>query len=181
MGPAAAAALATVRTASRIVIQLVGIFSRAAMPIYSASVAVNNQRSREVIDRIMRLLLLFLLLPGCVLFGVFGRDFVGLWTHGHLDPPSTFVWLIAAGALFHGCWAFSANLLVSINRHVRFGLAVVIVTCVMTPMAWPAAEFFGLNGIAVTLIGLELATLLAFVALNDRPNRVRYQLWPMVR
>ncbi|QAU48756.1 lipopolysaccharide biosynthesis protein [Bradyrhizobium guangzhouense] len=181
LGPGAAAVLATVRTASRVVIQLVGIFSRAAMPIYSASVAVNNQRSRDVIDRIMRLLLLVLLLPGCVLFGVFGRDFVGFWTRGHLDPPSTFVWLIAVGALFHGCWAFSANLLVSINRHVRFGLAVVIVTCVITPMAWPASKLFGLNGIAVTLIGLELATLLSFAALNDRPSRVRYQLWPMVR
>ena len=54
--------LATVRTASRVVIQLVGIFSRAAMPIYSASVAIDNQRSRDIIDGIMRLLLLFLLL-----------------------------------------------------------------------------------------------------------------------
>ncbi|MGR4930967.1 lipopolysaccharide biosynthesis protein [Bradyrhizobium sp. CAR08] len=181
MGPAAAAVLATVRTASRVVIQLVGIFSRAAMPIYSASVAVNNQRSRDVIDRIMRLLLLFLLLPGCLAFGLFGRDLVGIWTHGHLNPPSTFVWLTAIGALFHGCWAFSANLLVSINRHVRFGFAVVVVTCIITPMAWPAAKLFGLDGIAVTLIVLEVATLLAFAALNDRPNRTRYQIWPLVR
>jgi len=33
IGPAAAAVLATVRTASRVIIQLIGIFSRAAMPI----------------------------------------------------------------------------------------------------------------------------------------------------
>lgn len=181
IGPVAAAVLATVRTASRVVIQLVGIFSRAAMPIYSASVAVDNQRSRDIIDRIMRRLLLFLLLPGCAMFGLFGRELVGLWTHGHLYPPQLFVWLIAIGALFHGCWAFSANLLVSINGHVRFGFALVVLTCMFTPIAWPAAKFFGLDGIAASLIWLELATLLAFVTLNDQSNRLRYQLWCLVR
>ncbi|KJC49468.1 hypothetical protein UP09_07145 [Bradyrhizobium sp. LTSP885] len=181
IGPAAAAILATVRTASRVVVQLVGIFSRAAMPIYSASVAVNNERSREMIDRIMRALLVFLLLPGCAVFGLFGRQLVELWTHGHVNPAPLFVWLIAIGALFHGCWAFSANLLVSINRHVRFGFALAVITCVFIPIAWPAAKLFGLEGIAVTLIGLELATLAAFVALSGQPNRVRYQLWPLVR
>ncbi|MCA1392276.1 hypothetical protein I6F33_11080 [Bradyrhizobium sp. BRP20] len=181
IGPAAAAILATVRTASRVVIQLVGIFSRAAMPIYSASVAVNNQRSRDVIDRIMRLLLLFLLLPGCALFGLFGPQLVRLWTHGHLDPPSVFVWLIAVGALFHGCWAFSANLLVSINKHVKFGFALVVISCVVTPIAWPAAKLFGLDGIAASLIVLEIGTLMAFLVLNDRTSRIRYQLWPLVR
>jgi O-antigen/teichoic acid export membrane protein len=166
IGPAAAATLATVRTASRVIIQLVGIFSRAVMPIYSVSVAVNNENSRETIERIVRLLLLFVLLPGCLLFGLFGRQFISVWTRGQLDVASTLVWMMALAALLHGQWNFNANLLVSINGHVRFGGALVLITCVFTLIGWPSAELFGLNGIAANLIGLELFALVAFTLLN---------------
>jgi O-antigen/teichoic acid export membrane protein len=166
IGPAAATVLSTVRTASRVIIQLVGIFSRAVMPIYSASVAVNNESSREMVERILRLLLLFALVPGCLLFGLFGRQFVSLWTRGNVDAPSRFVWMMGVVALLHGCWVFGANLLVSINGHVKFGGALVLITCAFTLLGWPSAKFFGLDGIAGNLISLELMTLIAFMLLN---------------
>jgi O-antigen/teichoic acid export membrane protein len=170
IGPAAAATLATVRTASRVIIQLVGIFSRAAMPIYSASVAVNNTSSRGVIERVMRILLVTALAPGCLLFGLFGRQFVGLWTRGHIDPPTNFVWMMAVVAMLHGSWVFRANLLVSINRHVRFGGVLVIITFSFILLGWPSAELFGLDGVAGNLIGLELVTLLALMLLGRPPG-----------
>lgn len=181
IGPASAAVISTVRTASRVIIQIIGIFSRAAMPIYSASVAINNERSREIIERILRLLLLFLLLPGCMIFGLFGRQLVVIWTHGNLDPPSVFIWLIAIGTLFHGCWAFGTNLLVSINRHVKFGAALVVITCVFTLLALPSAELFGLNGIAANLLVLEGVTLIAFMGLSRQSNSMLYQSCSLVR
>jgi O-antigen/teichoic acid export membrane protein len=181
LGPSAAAVLSTVRTASRVTIQIVGIFSRAAMPIYSASVAVKNERSRELIERILRLLMIFLLLPGCVIFGLFGRQLIVLWTHGNLDPAPVFVWLIAVGAFFHGCWAFGANLLVSINGHVKFGGALVLITCVFTALGLPSAELFGLNGIGANLATLELVTLISFIWLRRQPNWARYRLWSTVQ
>lgn len=181
IGPGAAAILSTVRTASRVVIQIVGVFSRAAMPIYSASVAVKNERSRYIIERILRLLLLFLLAPGCILFGIFGRQLVGIWTHGHVDPSPIFVWLMAVAAFLHGCWSFGTNLLVSINRHVKFGVALVTVSSVFFPLGLLSANLFELNGIAAYLVMLELATLFAFLLLSSQPGSVRYQLWPLVR
>jgi O-antigen/teichoic acid export membrane protein len=171
VGPAAAAVLATVRTASRVMIQVVGIFSRAVMPIYSVSVAVDNKNSRETIERIVRLLLLFVLLPGCLLFGLFGRQFISLWMRGQLDAPSVLVWAMAVAALLHGHWVFNANLLVSINGHVNFGGVLVLITSIFTLLGWPSAELFGLNGIAGNLIGIELATLIAFKLLS-RPSRL---------
>jgi O-antigen/teichoic acid export membrane protein len=173
IGPAAAAILATVRTASRVIIQLIGIFSRAAMPIYSASVAVNNERSLGIIERIDRLLTFFLLIPGCVAFGLFGRQLVVLWTHGNIDPPPVFVWLIAASALFHGLWFFRTNLLVSINRHVKFSVALVLLTSVFTLLGLPSAQLFGMNGIAANLVVLEFATFIAFVLLNNQFGLLR--------
>lgn len=166
IGPAAAAVLAVVRTASRVMIQLVGIFSRAVMPIYSVSVAVNNEQSRETIERGVRLLLRFVLLPGCLLFGLYGRKFISIWMRGELDVPSILVWLMAAVAFLHGQWVFSADLLVAINGHVKFGRVLILITCIFTLLGWPFAVLFGLNGIAVSLIGLELATLITFMVLN---------------
>jgi O-antigen/teichoic acid export membrane protein len=175
IGPAAAAVLATVRTASRVIIQIIGIFSRAAMPIYSASVAVNNKRSRDIIEQIDRLLTYFLLIPGCVAFGLFGRQLVSIWTRGNIDPPSVFVWLIAASALFHGLWVFRTNLLVSVNKHVRFGVALVFLTSVFTLLGLPSALLFGMNGVAADLVVLEFATFIAFVLLNNQFSSVRHR------
>jgi hypothetical protein len=74
--------------------------------------------------------------------------------------------MMAAAALLHGQWNFNANLLVSINGHVKFGGALVLITCVFTLLGWPSAELLGLKGIAGNLIGLELAALVAFTLLN---------------
>jgi O-antigen/teichoic acid export membrane protein len=174
IGPAAAAVLSTVRTASRVIIQIIGIFSRAAMPIYSASVAVNNERSRDRIEQTLRLLTYFLLIPGCVAFGIFGRRLVNIWTRGSIDPAPAFVWLIAASALFHGFWVFRTSLLVSINKHVKFGVALVLLTFVFTLLGLPSALLFGMNGVAANLVVLEFGTFIAFVLLNSQLNSVRY-------
>ncbi len=177
IGPAAAAVFSTVRTASRVIIQMIGIFSRAAMPIYSASVAVNNERSRDIIERIDRLLTYFLLIPGCVAFGLFGRQLVSIWTRGHIDPSAVFVWLIAMSALFHGLWVFKTNLLISINKHVKFGVAVVLLTSVFTLLGLPSAMFFGVNGLAADLVVLEFATFIAFVLLNSQFSPMRQSIY----
>jgi O-antigen/teichoic acid export membrane protein len=166
VGPTAAAVLSTTRTASRVMIQIVGIFSRAVMPIYSASVAVNNDNSRETIERISRLLLVFVLMPGCLIFGLFGRQFISVWMRGRLDAPSSLIWIMALAALLHGLWVFNANLLVSTNSHVKFGGVLVMITCIFTLLGWPCARLFNLDGIAGNVAGLELAAFIAFVLLN---------------
>ncbi|MGY3146026.1 O-antigen/teichoic acid export membrane protein [Bradyrhizobium sp. USDA 3397] len=173
LGPTAAAVLSTVRTASRVIIQLVGIFSRAAMPIYSASVATNNARSLDIIQRVDRVLMLVLLFPGCAAFGLFGVQLVGLWTHGHIVPDASFVWIIAAGALFHGLWFFRTNLLVSINKHVKFGWALVGLTLAFTSLGIPSVKLFGMTGVATNLLALEFATFIAFWILNDHFKMAR--------
>jgi O-antigen/teichoic acid export membrane protein len=159
IGPSASAVLGTVRAASRVIVQLVGIFARAAMPIYSASVATNDHHAHKSIVRINDMLSISILLPGCLAFAIFGQRLVSIWTHGHVVPDKTFVSLMAAAAACHGIWYYRSTLLLAINKHVRFATILVPLSGLFTVLAVPAAHFFKLNGIAATVMLLEAACL----------------------
>jgi O-antigen/teichoic acid export membrane protein len=155
IGPSAAAVLGTVRAASRVIVQLVGIFVRGAMPIYAASVATNNTSAHRSIVRINSILTASVLFPGCLAFAIFGQDIVSIWTRGHVVPPVVFVSLMAAAAAFHGLWYFRSVLLLAINKHVRFAALLLPLTAAFTLLAIPAVKFLGLNGLAASILLLE--------------------------
>ena len=80
-------------------------------------------------------------------------------------------------ALLHGLWVFKTNLLISINKHVKFGVAAVLLTSVSTLLGLPSAMFFGVNGLATDLVVLEFATFIAFVLLNSQFSPMRQSIY----
>jgi len=155
LGPSAAALLATVRTASRVIIQLIGIFSRAAMPLYARSVATSDHSAGRTITRINDGLTIFCLIPGCIAFAIFGRELIMLWTHGKLEPTQSLLIPMAVATLFNGIWFFRSTLLLSINRHASFAATLLPLTGVFILLAIPAARMYGLPGVAAAVAGLE--------------------------
>ncbi len=155
IGPAAAAMTGTVRTASRVIIQLAGIFSRAAMPLYSMSVASADDKAQTLIKNINKLLNVLLLIPGCVLFAIYGRELVLVWTHGKIAADPVFVALMAAAAALHGLWYFRSNLLLAINRHTQFSFILFFFTLISLPMGILFAKLWGVQGLGASLVILE--------------------------
>jgi O-antigen/teichoic acid export membrane protein len=180
ISPAAAAILNTTRTASRIITQLIGIFSRAAMPIYSASVATEDESAGKIIVELNSFLTVFVLLPGCALFAVFGAQVIALWTHGLIVPSWTLVALVALATTFHSVWYFYSNFLLSINRHVRLAVLMTPLTLIFLVIAVPASRGFGIDGIAATTAALEIAIVIGCFVLyaecsNPFRDAIRFQ------
>ena len=166
LGPTAAAVVGTVRTASRVVIQLIGIFSRAAMPLYSASYATEDKRTQNLLQRINTYLTVFLLVPGGILFAVIGNALVSLWTHGKIQSDQDFLVLMAIATVLHGIWFFRCNLLLAINQHTQFALLLTVLTALALIAAIPAVHAWGLDGVGGMVIGLELLTVLGLFRLQ---------------
>jgi O-antigen/teichoic acid export membrane protein len=173
LGPSAAALLATVRTASRVIVQLVGIFSRAAMPLYASSVATSDHGAKRTITRINDALTIFCLIPGSIAFAIWGRELVMLWTHGKLEPDKPLLILMAIATLFNGIWFFRSTLLLSINRHASFAATLLPLTGIFIVLAIPAATAFGLPGVAAAVAGLEFCcTVSIFLVQSNRLGAV---------
>jgi O-antigen/teichoic acid export membrane protein len=173
LGPSASAIVATVRTAARVIIQLIGIFSRAAMPLYSASIATGNSRQTSIIQKVNRYLTVVLLIPGCIAFAVFGHQLISIWTHGRIDAPETFIILIAAANVMHGAWFFNSNLLLAINRHTGFAGVLVGLTISFFLVGLLLTHQLGLNGTGLSVLGLETATLLGMMLqARGRPREI---------
>jgi O-antigen/teichoic acid export membrane protein len=163
IGPVAAAMLGPVRTASRITIQLIGIINRATMPEFSSAVATGDKASLNRLLAINLRSVFFVLLPGAFLFGWFGDSLVGYWSGGKIRPDAVFVGLVAVSMFFHGLWFFASNLLVSINRHGRFGKLLLPVSIFAVGVTFPLSMNFGLLGLAIGIICSELLAVVLLV------------------
>ncbi len=165
VGPAAVAFLGPVRTASRITIQLIGVVNRATMPEFSSAVATKDTFALVSLIKLNVKSIALVLVPGALAFGFFGSGLVRFWSFGRIDPSAMFVSLIALSMLIHGIWFFASNLLVSINKHGRFGRFLLPASFCGVLVAFPLAMFGGLNGIALAIVISEL--LVVFIMWPD--------------
>ena len=167
----AVAVLGPVRTASRIAIQLIGIINRATMPEFAAAFAQGDKKARKKIIRINILMIIIVLLPGTILFGIYGSNLVELWTRGHINPPVHFTILISAAMFFHGLWYFVSNLLVSVNMHVGFSMKFLPASLATIFLAIPLGKTYGLTGIATAILVSELITVAIIVSSFIWPSK----------
>lgn len=159
LSPAAVAVLGPVRTASRVALQGVGIVNRATMPEFSAATARMDMAHLMRLLKLNTVMLGAVLLPGAILFAIFGRWFVGVWTGGTIVPDRTFVALMALAMFLQGVWFFGSNLLLAVNRHVAFAAILLPASAVSIVLAAAFATTWGLSGVALALIISEALSL----------------------
>lgn len=155
----AAATLASVRTVSRIAVQIVGAVNRATMPELSAAGARAHHAASSKIVALNLATVGLVLLPGAALFAAFGSHVVGIWTRGKINPDVSFVTLIALATVAHGFWYYTTNLMLASNQHMRTSRLLVFVSIISIALAVPAAHFFGLVGIGAVLLASEVLCL----------------------
>lgn len=153
---AAAGTLSPVRTISRVAIQVIGSINRATMPEISAAGARQNRSALAKLIALNVASVLFLLVPGMVLFSIFGSRIVEFWTNSKVHPAPIFVTLIALASAAHGLWFYTSNILLAFNEHTRIAKLLVVTTLVSIGLAIPLAHWGGLNGIAIAVLTTEL-------------------------
>jgi O-antigen/teichoic acid export membrane protein len=159
IGPTAVALLGPVRTASRITIQIIGVVNRSSMPEFSSAAAKSDKNAISKIIAMNIRSVVFLLIPGALVFAILGGHFISMWSLGKIVPTTLFVSIISLSMLIHGVWYFASNLLVSTNEHGRFGRALLPASLLGMAMGLFLSRYFGLNGLALSLVFSELVAL----------------------
>ena len=171
ISPMAAAILSPTRTISRIAIQLVGIFNRATIPDFSAACAKGDMPVVRKLIRTNMMVMAAVLLPGAILFGLFGRPLVELWSKQEISPPVGFVALVALAMFIHGCWYFSSNLLLALNRHTAVAMTLLIGSVAAVGLAYMLAPIFGINGVGISILFAEIVALVRVVSVVTQVKR----------
>lgn len=155
----AAATFASVRTVSRIAVQLVGAVNRATMPELSAAGATNKSSTSRKIIALNLVTAALILFPAAILFAMVGSRVVDFWTGGRIQPAPQFVALVGLAMAAHGLWYYTSNLMLAFNEHTKVTNLLVAVSAATLLVAVPATSLFGLPGLGGTLLISELTCL----------------------
>ncbi|MFC7292948.1 lipopolysaccharide biosynthesis protein [Hirschia litorea] len=167
LSPAAVAIYQPVRTASRLAIQVVGIVNRATMPEIAAATAKKSEETLKKIRKLNFNLVIFLLLPGGILFAICGADFVELWSAGQIKPDRLFVFFMALATVFHGIWYLYSNVLLATNSHVVFAKYPILCAIGGGVLTLCLADALQLTGVGIALAVAEgSAAIIILVHIN---------------
>lgn len=163
LGPAIAAMYASVRTISRIAVQVVGIFGRASMPELAASSAT-GQSIRPIIS--LNLIVIFLTaIPAAILYAAFGPQIIERWTSGAISPQRWIFYIMSISLILQSIWTLSTQLLLALNRHSRLSLLGLTFSALALLLIYPTGLAYGLAGVCITIILSEI--IMASAALNE--------------
>ena len=159
--PAVVALFTTTRTLARLVLQLAATVSNAVMPEFTRVVGRNEIGKATSLFVANLIVATMIVVPLVLILSVKGADIVQIWTSGKIIPPEDLMLGLAAVVGFHTMWHFAMNLLLAVNRHQQAAWQYPAVALVGVISGAFAMRQFGLNGIVVTGLCVELWMLAA--------------------
>lgn len=154
-GAAAVPAFSATRTLTRVAVQLTGMVSTAAMPLFGAAGSTRRDRDQSALIVVTLIGAGAILLPSFVVLCLFGTALVALWTGGAIVPSNALVAAMAGVVVFNGTWMALGNLLLAVNRHEGFARAYIVLSLAALALAWWLGEAYGSLGAALALLILD--------------------------
>jgi O-antigen/teichoic acid export membrane protein len=162
-GAAAVPIYTSLRTLSRVILQLLMAVNLPILPEFTAAFAKGN---REWVMRAAGGIGSFNALAGiggAVGFGLLGEWLFVIWTNGTIAPPLAMIWLTAAAIAAGTTWNPLSNLLLAVNRHERFTFWFVAAAAAGIGLTYLAVQQFGVTGAALANLALDLFMLVCVV------------------
>lgn len=173
ISPGATAVLAATRTVSRIAVQVISAINRAMIPELSAASARGDERARQRLLLVNKLMLLVVALPATIGFAVLGRPVIAIWTSGRIHPPLAVVVLLAVAMGLQCIWFFGTNLLSATNGHGRMAPGLLTCSLAAVLLSLPLSRAFGLTGAAASVVLAEVGCVTWFLwVASGRSSRV---------
>lgn len=163
-GAAAVPIYASLRTLSRLGLQVSAMFAVPLMPEYTAAHARGDSRQTSVIAGALTLASLGLGVGYALVIGLFGRVLIGLWTHGAIQPPEAMIALTAIALAIGVLWNPLSDLLLAINRHESFSYAYVGCALAAVAATFGLVRALGIAGAAIANLAFE--TVMAITVLR---------------
>lgn len=154
--PASAAVFSTLRTMSRVVIQLLASVFTVIAPELSKASAEGDVDLVRNLHRRGAQVALWLAMVILAVLAVFGDSLVRIWTSGTVDAHGLLLYLFLAVAGIDAIWYTSIAVMYAKNRHQRLGLCYIVGSAAILPIAYGLLKLWGLDGAATALVLLEV-------------------------
>lgn len=156
LSPAATAIFTTLRTMSRVVIQLLASIVTVVAPEISRAYAVHDQALLRTLHRRGCQAAIWLAGVIVAILAAFGGSVVHIWTGGKVVPHGPLLYEFLAVAAIDSLWFTSLAILFATNRHQRIAVYFTLASAINLPVAYGFLQAWGLQGAAVSLILVEL-------------------------
>ena len=155
----------TVRTITRVAVQIATLMNRAIMPEFAVAEAkgARNDGAKIVLVTVLASALVLIII--CPTIALFGTQIIEKWTSGVVHPPKYFLGLMVLTAALNCFWFPLSNLILSINRHSSYSFVFLITSIITAAATYPLSTRYGLDGAAMALIALESVMLLHVIRL----------------
>jgi len=157
MNPVAVAVFNSMRTLSRVVLQISNAVSNSAWPELSAAFGQKNWLLARKLHR--SACQAALVLAGCafLVLAVIGPRFFTMWTHHRLVMDVPAFYLLLASTMTYTFWSVSSSALLAANRHQRMALLYLFCTSASVAIGALLIRRFELRGAAVAMLLCDLA------------------------
>jgi O-antigen/teichoic acid export membrane protein len=154
-GSAAVPAFTTVRTLSRIGLQLTMIVNNAVVPEFTMAAASVDHTRRARLAFMSIASSAVILVPMFLVVVVGGPLVLKLWTHGAIHAPYALIVLMALTMVVNGGWMPISNLIFALNRHSQYSYYYLAAAAGSVMLSYPLVKWLGSPGAALSLLGLD--------------------------
>jgi len=166
-GAAAVPILVSLRTLSRVALQLIYTVNVPVLPEFTAEHARGNVAwLNKVVGALTTLNALIGVLAGFVL-ALAGNAILAWWTRGTIVAPQAMIYQTATALLAGAVWNPLSYFLLAVNRHEKFAYVFGIAACTAVISSYALVRHWGVTGAAAANLALDLS-MLGFVIVQIR-------------
>jgi O-antigen/teichoic acid export membrane protein len=154
-GPAQVALFSTVRTATRVGLQLSTLFTNPLLPEYSAAYGRKDRTAQLCIVGIAVLSSLLVILPAGLVLAAFGPQLVGAWTNWTILATKELILPLALAMSLQALWIPAASMIAAMNRQARFTYRYLLSALLFLPVTYVLASIMGATGGALSALAAE--------------------------
>lgn len=154
-GPIAVVSFSTLRTLSRVNVQILGMVSNVLWPELSRAFGEGDAHLARRLHRLAWQTSLGLSFLGGILLWISAPSIYRVWVHNDIRFNSACFGVLLLVAVASSLWSVSSVVLMSVNSHCRIAGAYVVATGVSLGFAWLFIPVLGVTGAAIALLLTE--------------------------
>jgi len=155
LGPIAVVSFSTLRTLSRLTIQLIVVIKHALWPELSRAFGVGDISLARRLHRYACQASLGLSILGGLLLWMFGPFVYRLWIGQNVGFNAATFHILLLVAVTNSLWETSSVIPISINGHARIAATYSAATVLSLALAWLLMPTLGIAGAAVALLAID--------------------------
>jgi O-antigen/teichoic acid export membrane protein len=159
-GSTSVAIFSVMRTLSRVPYQVTFSFSSSVSPEMSSAYGAGDINLLRKLHRKSWFLTVILVLLAASSIALWGEWVTGVWLHKQNAYDVFILHGLLATSVLLAIWSASSMVLVSVNQHAKIAIYYVLVNGIGVAASYLASLYFGIQGLIITLILVELVMLL---------------------